>query len=731
MDGLRQKIAAFILGVLIVLLVGEGMLRVVGLFYSGGHPDAQCRRRGSDNSEFVIVCLGDSNTYGFGAAYEQTYPRQLEKLLEATFSRKIRVINEGVPSYNTTNILESLPDVLKKTKPDLIILWAGGANFWNYWGYENYKSNKTAKARFFKFLYRIRLVKLFKAICSRIEENAAEDAASAIPGQLSEGDEARKVAEFDFERMFNVAEPNYISKELIEQEINMQGLEGEKYKLIAQASLRQGKFAEALQWFGRDIQDAATNKEDSYFSMAEAYKNLNKNELAKEYLKRLICSGPLSNEAYQRIIDMYMEISGKTFEGAGEWVYGNLNAAEKDTDWFLKIGRHYDLLGAFDWARRCYLEAFNRGKSAGGKTCILIGKTFFKENNFMNALGWFEKAVIENPEDGEGYYLSGLCYLNGMHNSAKAKEYFARGIMADPGFDANYLNLAYIYNGREDYYNAIEYAFKAIQINPKNSDACRELGIALSHLQFYDESVKYFHRCIALNPIDYDAYYRLGVVYYEMGADDLALSWLKKGICRNPYYDGNYIVMAGIYADHKHEYATAVEYFKKALQCNPLNEHTYDQIKRVAVLADKVDEVREFLSRDIPENRWRNSTILALQDKDAYIDRAVEWISHDIKKIKEIADREKIPMIMLNYHNRWETRYTDCLYKIAAEYDTPLVDLLPKFDALGERQDQYLIPDNHPNARGYAIVANAVLDKIIQLKIITDKKAKTSQGDSI
>jgi len=74
----------------------------------------------------IILTLGESTTFGWGVQDHETYPAHLARL----FSEKngVKVINGGVPSYTTSQVLIFLREILEKKviKPDLIlinILW--------------------------------------------------------------------------------------------------------------------------------------------------------------------------------------------------------------------------------------------------------------------------------------------------------------------------------------------------------------------------------------------------------------------------------------------------------------------------------------------------------------------------------------------------------------------------------------------------------------------------------
>jgi len=130
-----------------------------------GHQPVHINSLGTRGPEFSVgkspdvirvLTLGDSRTFGWGLADEETYSRQLEALLQRHVgtSRTIEVINTGVNAWSFPQMAVFFRDFGLQWSPDFVIL--AEANLWTQF------SERNSKEFVKKFMSRVRLKNLLR-----------------------------------------------------------------------------------------------------------------------------------------------------------------------------------------------------------------------------------------------------------------------------------------------------------------------------------------------------------------------------------------------------------------------------------------------------------------------------------------------------------------------------------------------------------------------------------------
>ncbi len=80
--------------------------------------------KNADPTGEVIICFGDSLTYGTGAAKGMDYPSQLSRLIG------IEVVNAGVPGDTTAKALNRIDEIIEMN-PRIVLITLGGNDLKN------------------------------------------------------------------------------------------------------------------------------------------------------------------------------------------------------------------------------------------------------------------------------------------------------------------------------------------------------------------------------------------------------------------------------------------------------------------------------------------------------------------------------------------------------------------------------------------------------------------------
>ena len=71
----------------------------------------------------LVLALGESTTFGWGVGDDESYPSQLERILNSTSANKpFVVVNAGIPSYSSRQVFLYADQLLTRLQPDVVIV---------------------------------------------------------------------------------------------------------------------------------------------------------------------------------------------------------------------------------------------------------------------------------------------------------------------------------------------------------------------------------------------------------------------------------------------------------------------------------------------------------------------------------------------------------------------------------------------------------------------------------
>ncbi len=129
----------------------------------------------SPTGSLVVLCVGDSNTYGLHLPHAFAYPAQLQARLAARSARPVTVSNRGVPGQNSAQVAAALAEDLRDTRADLVIVLAGTNDTWN---------TDAEAAGIAGLLGRLRLVRLARVLLAGVTTAGSFEVRSDAQGRI-------------------------------------------------------------------------------------------------------------------------------------------------------------------------------------------------------------------------------------------------------------------------------------------------------------------------------------------------------------------------------------------------------------------------------------------------------------------------------------------------------------------------------------------------------------------
>lgn len=161
------------------------------------------------------------------------------------------------------------------------------------------------------------------------------------------------------------------------------------------------------------------------------------------------------------------------------------------------------------------------------KHANILGKLFLSNENFIQALGYYQDALRLDPKNQELYSKIGFIFFS-ISQYSKAIDSYSNALLINPDYLDAMIGLAAIYDKLGSYPLAVANLKNAIRISPDQAFLQLQLGNIFVKMEKPTLAGEYFLNAIEIDPKNAPAYNNLGNVFLELGHYEKALACYQK-----------------------------------------------------------------------------------------------------------------------------------------------------------------------------------------------------------
>lgn len=269
---------------------------------------------------------------------------------------------------------------------------------------------------------------------------------------------------------------------------------------------------------------------------------------------------------------------------------------------------------------------------------LTSGKIAMNGKDYDKAIEDFNKALEENPNNGEAHYYLAQCYSDQedyaqmLPHLAAAETLYTKkaGKMEDLRketwtklFEAGKTKAT-----EEKWQEARDDFELAIKVYPSRYEAYSNAGYVWQHLGDNDSAYYYYAKAYELAPDELLVLENFASLCYNMKRYDEAVGLYQKILVKDPKHASALARLGDIYG-HKEEFEKAVDYYNQALEIENDNCGLWFNLG--------VLYFQEMKDNDNAINAFSRTVDLCPEDKNAFINLAVAYITAE--RFDEAADR--------------------------------------------------------------------------------------------
>jgi tetratricopeptide (TPR) repeat protein len=278
---------------------------------------------------------------------------------------------------------------------------------------------------------------------------------------------------------------------------------------LGKVCFNKNNYQKALEYYEKAYQlnpDRATN----YINYGDVLKKTGDKEKALAVYSE---GATIDPGLFEKVASIYFDAGDYT--NAEKFIRLAIKAFPKYNIYHENLGVTLQKLMRFEEARDAFVNALkNTPYSESHVYLNLIGNTWYAQNEYKTAAGYYEEALKISP-DNSIYFENLISSLNYSYQRDKALELLNKKTEKDPGhiYSINQLGVIFFQSG--DCQKALEYFKKHLELEPSNAIAYDNLGFALEKLNEPREAAKTY-----LNGVSCDVSFYEKAIKIYIGLED-------------------------------------------------------------------------------------------------------------------------------------------------------------------------------------------------------------------
>jgi len=260
----------------------------------------------------------------------------------------------------------------------------------------------------------------------------------------------------------------------------------------------------------------------------------------------------------------------------------------------------------------------------------LHGFEFYRAHDYRKALNAFEQLTKEHPNLFLSWYGYGIC-LAEMSRAKEAEAALEQSLKIAPNSKYSFAEIGNIYTFGKDkqYAKAREYYNKALVIDPGYVTAKNGLAAIAAETTEYDKAIALLEEVLRIAPSFAGGYNNLGVIYHRMHRLNESRDFYLKAIECDPEDARYYNAIGNVYQELD-EIENAKTYFIRALEIFRKEKNAYQESRLINTLKNLDEEIKS--SKTLKEQIITRDTPIIIKVLKETLDKGIEKKAFEYKK---------------------------------------------------------------------------------------------------